>query len=298
MLFTPGHKLDWIKKTPRYDPDAIVIDLEDAVPPAEKVAARAITKEGIGFLKSVGIGAFVRLNQETIFDDVVGIMTPGLTGVCRSKLANAAEIRELADCLTYAEGKAGMPRGSVDIVAIPEMAEGMSDIRSLCKASPRVKSVMTAIIDRMSDDVVFQGDTALAHNFLPTKEGYEQFYFTSKCVLESRGAGAPYPVATLIGTKIGDDEAARKIARRIKSFGFTGIVCIHPSHVAVANEIMRPSAKDIEFQVGVLRAMKEAEAKGEWAVNFRGIMIDKANVAIAEGVLAEARRHNMQVPAI
>ena len=298
LLFTPGHKPEWIRKTQRYDPDAVILDLEDAVPPELKAGARATVKDGITFLKSVGIGAFVRINpfDNGGADDVAGIMTPGLSAICLAKLSNAGQIRELSEAMSYAEGKAGMPHGAVDIVAMPETAEGLCDVRLLAGASKRVKSVNTAIIDRADDDVVFTGDTALAAGFIPTREGLEQAYLTSKLCLESRAGGAPYPVGSLIGTRIGDDEAARRIARRIKSTGFTGCVLIHPSHVAIANEIFRPSVAEVEFSAGVLNAMKEAQSTGQWAVNFKGIMIDQANVEIAQRTIAEARRHGLAIP--
>jgi len=298
LLFTPGHRPDWIRKTPQYDPDAVILDLEDAVPPAEKAGARATTKEGISFLASAGIGAFVRINPSTVAEDVSGIMAPGLTAVCLPKLDNADQVRELADALSYAEGSAGIRHGTVDIVAIPETAEGLCDIRLLARASKRVKSIMGALIDRVSDSVVFQGDTALAAGFIPTKDGLEQLYLTSRLCMESRAGGAPYPLATLIGTDLNDAQAARRIVERIKAIGFTGCVCIHPSHVAVANELFRPSAAEVEFYAGLLQAMKDGERKGLWAVTYKGMMVDQANVAIAERVLADAQRYGMSTPEI
>jgi citrate lyase subunit beta/citryl-CoA lyase len=298
LLFTPGHRADWIRKTPTYQPDAVILDLEDAVPPAEKVGARETTKEGIAFLASAGIGAFVRINPSTVADDVIGIMAQGLTGICLPKLDNAGQVRELADVISYAEGKAGLPHGCIDIVAIPETAEGLCDIRMLARASKRVKSVMGALIDRISDKVVFQGDTALAAGFIPTREGLEQVYLTSRMCMESRAGGAHYPLATLIGTDLKDPAAARRIVERIKAIGFAGCVCIHPSHVAIANELFRPSAAEVEFYAGLLQAMKDGERKGLWAVTYSGMMIDQANVAIAERVLAEATRCGMPVPKI
>ncbi|HSV84576.1 MAG TPA: CoA ester lyase [Ramlibacter sp.] len=296
LLFTPGHRLEWIRKAPRYRPDAVILDLEDAVPPHEKVAARAVTREGIAILRAAGIAPFVRINPQTLRDDVLGVMAKGLQAICLPKLDNVQQVRELADVLSYAEGQAGLPHGAVDIVAIPETAAGMCDVRQLAAASPRVKSVMTGINDRPSEDVVFQGDTAMAAGFIPTREGLEQVYLTSKVCLEARAGGAPYPVGAIIGTDLGDPEAARRIAQRLKACGFTGGVCIHPSHVAIANQVFGPSAQEVAFHAGVLQAMKNAEAQGQWAVNYRGIMIDRANVPIAERMLALARRYGMAVP--
>ncbi|MFY9329649.1 MAG: CoA ester lyase [Georgfuchsia sp.] len=299
LLFVPGHKLEWIRKAPKYGPEGLIIDLEDAVPPAEKIGARTTTKVGITFLKSVGLGAFVRINPLDCggIEDVLNIATPGLTCVCLPKLRDAGQIRELADLLSYAEGCAGLERGSVAIMALPETAEGLCDVREIASASPRVKSVMTGVIDRISDDVVFTGDTALAAGFIPTREGLEQLYLTSKLCLESRAGGAPYPMATLVGTNINDAGAARILIRRMKSTGFTGCIAIHPSHVTIANEIFRPSPNEVKFQVGVLKAMCEAEAAGHFAVRYKGMMIDQANVAIARRIIEEARRCGMTIPA-
>ena len=296
LLFTPGHRLDWIRKTPRYAPDAVILDLEDAVPPHEKVAARGVTREGIGVLRAAGIAPFVRVNLETMAEDVAGIMAKGLKGVCLPKLDNARQVRQLADVLSYAEGQSGLPHGSVDIVAIPETAAGLCDVRQLAAASPRVKSVMNGMNDRPSEAVVFQGDTALAAGFIPTQEGLEQVYMHAKICLESRAGGAPWPVGAVIGTDLGNPEAARRIALRLKAFGFTGCVCIHPSHVAIANEVFGPSVEEVAFHAGVLGALKAAEAAGQWAVNYRGIMIDRANVAVAERVLTLARRYGIETP--
>src|SRR3954452_20624634 len=63
MLFIPAHKLDWVRSVERFKPDAVVIDLEDSVPPAMKAAARGMAREGIGLLQARGIPAVVRINE-------------------------------------------------------------------------------------------------------------------------------------------------------------------------------------------------------------------------------------------
>jgi citrate lyase subunit beta / citryl-CoA lyase len=298
LLFVPAHREGWVAKACAVDPDALVLDLEDSVPPAEKAAARPKARASIAYLRTVGVGALVRINplEEGGVEDVMAIVSEGLHGVCLPKLRDVGQIRRLADLLSYAEGRAGVEHGSVAIVAIPETAEGLCDIRALAAASERVKSFMSAIIDRVDENAVFTGDTALAAGFIPTHEGYEQLYLVSKMCMEARAGGAPYPVATIIGTDISDLDAARKVARRIKAIGFTGGVAIHPSHVAVINELFRPNKGEIEFSVGVLNAMRAGEAEGLHAVRYRGMMIDAANLAIAERTLDEARKYGMPIP--
>jgi len=119
-------------------------------------AARGVTREEIGVLCAARIAPLVRVNLETMYEDVLGVMTKGLKGVCLPKLDNAHQVRQLSDVLSYAEGKAGLPHGAVDIVAIPETAAGLCGVQQLAVASPRVKSVMNDMNDRPSEEVVFQ----------------------------------------------------------------------------------------------------------------------------------------------
>jgi citrate lyase subunit beta/citryl-CoA lyase len=198
--------------------------------------------------------------------------------------------------MSFAEGRAGVPHGSVSIVALPETASALCDIRELARASRRVRSILSAITDRAEDDVVFHGDASGAAGFLPTHEGLEQLFLASKVCLESRAGGAPFPLATIMGTRIGDDEATRRIARRSREAGFTGCVCIHPSQVPVVNELFRPSSREYAFALGVLDAMEKAREQGLWAVNFRGIMIDQASVEAARNTVQEARRRGVSLP--
>ena len=243
LLFTPGHKLDWIKKATRFQPDGIIIDLEDSVPPAEKQAARNTARAGVDYLRATDTGIFVRINPLANggTEDVLAVMAPGLTAICLPKLNDADQVRELSELLAYAEGKSGIERGSVDIVAIPETANALVNVRDIARSSKRVKSFMTGLIDRASDEVVFAGDTALAAGFIPTRGGLEQIYITSMVCLDSRAGGAAFPVGTILGTDLADPEAARRLAMKIKAIGFTGCVLIHPSHVAIANEIFSES---------------------------------------------------------
>lgn len=147
MLFVPGHKLDWIRKASRYKLDALIIDLEDAVPPSEKAAARLATREGIAHCHSTGLPATVRINSPAVggLEDIEAIASPGLTAVVVPKLRTVDEVQLVDRALAYAEGRAGLPFGSVSIVLIPETAAGLRDAGQLAAASPRVKSIMGVV---------------------------------------------------------------------------------------------------------------------------------------------------------
>lgn len=286
MLFIPAHKLDWVRKVSRYAPDSVVLDLEDAVPPQLKFQAREMAREAIGLLKDQGIPAFVRINAlgHGGEDDVPAIAVEGFSGVMLPKARSAEEVRMLDRLLGYAEGKAGLAFGSVAILPLPETAEGLWAARDLAAASTRCRGLLGVVGGPVA------GDVARAMGFRPTLEGSEQLYLASKTVLDSRAGGAPYPLASLIGTALDDHASVRMLAARAKSFGFTGAVLIHPSHVAVAAEVFAPSEEEVAYFSGLVAAMREAERRGDGAVTYAGAMVDYAMLPLAEEVLREAER--------
>ena len=289
MLFIPAHKLDWVRKVKRFGPDSVVLDLEDAVPTALKREARQFARDGIGILQSLGIAAFVRINalEQGGVEDVTEIATDGFAGVMLPKASSAEQVRELDTLLAHAEGRAGLPYRSVAILPLPETAEGMWSARDLAAASKRVKG----LVGVLGGPIV--GDVARAMGFKPTLEGTEQLYLASKMVLDSRAGGAPYPLASIIGTKLEDFDAVGRLVARAKSFGFTGSILIHPSHVPIANGVYTPTAEEVRYFSGLVKAMQEAERRGDAAVSYEGAMIDYAMVPTAQEVIREARRRGV-----
>ena len=117
IMFVPGNRASWIEKAPKYGPDALMLDLEDSVPPAEKVEARSIVREGIEKLRDVDVGVFVRLNgiyTGMTSDDVEAVTVPGIHGVAVPKLESAEQVLRVDAWLEHFERKAGMEIGSVD----------------------------------------------------------------------------------------------------------------------------------------------------------------------------------------
>jgi citrate lyase subunit beta / citryl-CoA lyase len=286
MLFIPAHKLDWVRKVGRYRPDSVVLDLEDAVPPALKKEACGVAREAIALLRDQGIAAFVRINAfgDGGVDDVPELATEGFSGVMLPKANDVEEIRLLDRLLCHAEGKAGLPLGSVAIMPLPETAPGIWAARDLAAASSRCRGIIGVVSGPVS------GDVARAVGFRPSMEGSEQLYVSSKMVLDSRAGGAPYPMGSLIGTALDDLDSVRTLARRAKAFGYSGAVLIHPSHVAVAAEVFAPTAEEIDYYRGMIAAMRDAQARGDGAVNYRGMMVDYAMLPHAQEVVAEADR--------
>jgi citrate lyase subunit beta / citryl-CoA lyase len=288
-LFVPAHRRDWVGKAIRVSPGAAVLDIEDSVPPDAKPQAMANLREEIAELRTAGVGAFVRVNplSDRTGEEIAAAMTEGLTAIVLPKAASPDEIRRLHDLLSYHEGRAGLAHGGVGILPLPETAEGMYDARDLARASPRVKGIHGAISGPVS------GDFARAFGFRATTDGIEQLYLASKMVLDSRAGGAPYPIAGIFGTPMNDLAAVEKLIRRARDIGYSGVAVMHPSHVAVANAVYRPTPEDIAYFSGLLLAFEAAEKAGLGAVSYQGAMVDYAMLPLAQEVMAEAKRYGL-----
>jgi citrate lyase subunit beta/citryl-CoA lyase len=232
------------------------------------------------------VGAFVRI--QPLYDgtaaEIDAAVCEGLTAIVMPKVSVPEEIRRVHDLLSYAEGRAGLPLGTVGLLPLPETALGMYDAFGLAKASSRVRGIHGAISGPVS------GDFARAFGFRATTGGDEQLYLTSKLVLDSRAAGAMYPFAGIFGTAASDLAAVEALIRRARDIGYTGVAVMHPTHVAIANAVFRPTAEEVAYFTGLLAAFEAAEKAGLGAVSYQGAMVDYAMLPLAREVLAEAAR--------
>ena len=216
-------------------------------------------------------------------DDIYACVRPGLTGIILPK-ASVDDMRRADDALSYAEGKAGLRHGEVSIIALPETAEGVRNGYDIAKASQRVRGLLGGV-------GVLEGDLAWSCGFRPTLEGHEQLYLQSKVILDSRAAGALYPVAAVFSPRLDDLATLEIMARRAKQLGFTGGAVIHPSHVKTINTIFRPTESEIAHYEGLIAALEDGHRKGHGAVQYKGAMVDLAMLPIARDVVVESRRH-------
>jgi citrate lyase subunit beta/citryl-CoA lyase len=288
VLFVPAHRRDWVAKALRAAPQAVILDIEDSVPDHLKPQAMDNLKSEIAELAAAKTAAFVRLTpfSERTGAEVEAAIAPGLDAVVLPKAATPAEIRGLDGLLSYHEGRAGLPHGSVAIMPLPETAQGMQDAHLLCKASPRVKGIFGALSGPAS------GDIARAFGFRATDDGIEQIYLASKLVLDSRAAGAVYPIAGIVGNALDDLVTVERMIARARDFGYTGVAILHPSHVAVAHKVYRPTDADVAYYQGMLDVFAEAEKAGIAAVRYQGAMIDYAMLPLAREVVADAARYS------
>jgi citrate lyase subunit beta / citryl-CoA lyase len=281
-LFVPGHKPDWVAKAQASGADELILDLEDAVPEDQKSTARSLVKESVKKLSQDGQYCSVRVNGYATgrtLDDLQSIICPELRAVMLPKVESVADILALDTLLSHLERAAGIPDGSIATTLALETAAAMHDTCEIARAGRRVHQIMLACGPG--------GDAARAVGYQWTKHGEETIYLRSKVVLDARAAGIPYPM-TSSWWDIRDLDGLRLDAERNRRLGMRGMCVMHPSHVAIVNEIFSPREEEIAHARGLLAAMAAAEADGSAAVIYDGDMVDYAMVTTAKELIALA----------
>ncbi|MEO8406913.1 MAG: CoA ester lyase [Oxalobacteraceae bacterium] len=258
-LFVPGNRPERFDKACAAGADAVIVDLEDAVPVADKVSARAALAAWLSPAQPV----LVRINSadsEWFGDDLALCGMPGVAGIVLPKAEREHDLAAL--------GRAG----AATIFPLIESAQGLWNAHALAR-SPRVRRLLFGAIDFSFD--------------LGIEEGNEELlYFRSQLVLVSRVAGIQAPVDG-VTTTIDDIDTIRNDTQRARRLGFGGKLCIHPKQVSCVNHGFGPSEIELAWAMRVLAA---ASAANGAAVAVDGKMVDRPVVLIAQRILDESRR--------
>jgi citrate lyase subunit beta/citryl-CoA lyase len=281
MLFVPGHKPSWAEKAVAAGADAVILDLEDSVPSSDKDGARKTVRETIGALagRRTRADVWVRPNplDSGLFGaDVEQVLVPGLAGLFLPKLYTAEDVVRIDAVVTHIEQREGLESGSVGLIASFETAVSMAHCEEIAVASPRIATLLGATGPN--------ADVGRELGFEFTPQGLETLYLRSRIVLAARAAGLHHPV-TGVWQDLKDVEGFRRFALDARQLGYRGMVCIHPSHVAVSNEVFTPSPETVDYCRRMISAYREAEAAGHAAVDFEGQHVDLAHAKTAQGVL-------------
>ncbi|HZP44041.1 MAG TPA: CoA ester lyase [Candidatus Binataceae bacterium] len=283
ILFVPGNREDRIRKAPRFQADALILDLEDAVALPDKANARPIVRRMVEELGRAGQTMMVRVNDfETglTWADLDAVVCPELYCVMIPKVTGPEDVRRADTIIEFLERKHGLEVGTVLIYPVLETAQGMRQAYEVGTASRRVV--------HMGGLTGKDGDIARAIGFRWTDAGHEAFYYISKVLLDSRAANVPYPIGGRGWWDIQDLEGLRQEAIRTRDFGYTGMLLIHPSHVAIVNEVFTPTREEVAHWKELIAAVEKCEREGASVVTFNGAMVDTAHVKVARDLLAWA----------
>ena len=283
MLFLPGNTPNIIVNGEILGADALILDLEDAVAPTEKDAARILVRNAIGRMGFGRCEVIVRINAlDTPFwqRDLEAIIPVGPAMIMPPKTSCGEDVRRLDAHIAALEEKLGMARNSVRLIPLIETALGGENAFEIASASPRVAAIFLGGEDLTAD-----------LRCKRTKEGGEILYARGRMVCAARAAGVE--VYDTPFTDVNDDEGIYADARCAKGLGFTGKAAISPRHVKAINEVFSPTPAEIDYAYEVMEAIRAGASQGKGAVSLRGKMIDAPIVARAKQTIDMAEAMGM-----
>ena len=275
LLYVPASSERFIAKAHERKADAIILDLEDAVVPAQKSAARARLATAVPSVRQRGAAVFVRINaEEELWRlDAEAAARAGVFGLLVPKSRDAGMLQHLAAMLEKLERRTG--RSQVALVPMIEDAGAVLDARAIASATPRVLGLVAG-----------GEDLATALDAEPT---LETLYLPKLLVhLAAKAAGVRSFGLLRTVADYGDLAAVEKSAREARALGFDGASCVHPSVVPILNRAFSPSGEELDRASRLIAAADEAKARGEGAFAFEGKMVDEPVVKRARALLERA----------
>ena len=278
MLFLPGNNPNMLINGNCLGADAVIFDLEDAVAPAEKDAARILVRNTMRYMDFAGCGRIVRINSiDTPYwqEDLRQILPYKPDLILLPKTSCAQDAITADECITELEEELGFANNTVGLMPLIETAMGVENAFSIASSCKRIHALFLGAEDLTAD-----------LRCKRTKEGREIEYARTRLVVAARAAGVD--VYDTPFTDVNDDEGIVVDAELAKALGFTGKASISPRHVDVINQVFSPTVSEIDYAYEVLEAIREAKAQGKGAVALRGKMIDAPIVARAERTISMA----------
>ncbi|MDR7292842.1 HpcH/HpaI aldolase/citrate lyase family protein [Pseudoglutamicibacter albus] len=279
VLFVPGHRRSMIDKALASNADALILDLEDAVPESEKQLARETVTEVLESASPAGPQILVRpnaLDTEHFGRDIATVASPALTAFLLPKLFSRDDVISFDALVTAAEINAGIQRGRIGLVPSLETAASVNRVDEILQG-PRVVGVMAAAAKN--------ADISREVGFNWSEEGTETLYLRSKVVVAARAAGVRIILLGL-WQEVNNLEGLERFAADNCNLGYSGQVLIHPKHIDIVNEAYGISEDDANYYRELVAAFEAGTERGLGAVTYAGEHIDKAHANHARELLS------------
>ncbi|MBV9065230.1 MAG: CoA ester lyase [Methylobacteriaceae bacterium] len=281
LLFVPGSRMDFLRKADAAGADAIVFDLEDAVAAAMKTSARASVRDALD--QRGGRLTFVRINHPSLgmIGEDVSVLAPNAEqAVLVPKIEQVEDVLKVDAELAALEKRHGLPQHSISIGVAIESAAGLRSLHDVLRSTPRARGAVLASAE--------EGDLLadLGGRWTPTGDALA--YSRGKFVCDARAAGVSWLIDGAF-MNLRDEAALTREASLARTYGFTGKIAIHPGQVTAINAAFSPTSAEVDRARRLIDAFRAAEADGRGAVKFEGMMVDYANIKLAERILEMAR---------
>jgi len=282
-------------KAPGLGADMVFLDLEDSVAPLEKEAARDNVVAAINDLDWGDTVVCVRVNAwdtKWTYRDVITIVEGAgerLDEIMLPKVQRASDVIALDMLLTQIEETIGR-QGTIGIEAQIETAQGLINVEEICKASPRMETIVFGPADfaASTEMPVLTGGVQI-----PEYPGDHFHYVFAKILMAGRAAGLQVIDGPFL--KIKDTDALRDYAMRTRILGYDGKWALHPDQVAVINDVFTPTQEQYDHAFDILEAYEKATTEGDrrGAVMFGDEMIDEASRKMALKFVSRGERAGM-----
>lgn len=278
-LFVPANVERFVAKATERGADALIIDLEDSIPLAQKEAARALVPGIVErFRKNGRSDVMVRINQplELAVRDLEASVVAGVDAIKVTKVEGPEHLRLLDETVTRLETARGLPPGKIWFIGLIEAPGPLARAHAIARSTPRLAGISlgaedyaTAIGAKPSEDTMF----------VPKQQ-----------LIQAATAAGILPLGTIGSVAdFSDLDGYARIVKRSAEFGFVGSACIHPALVPILNQGFSPSEEEVRYAERIVALDREAAAAGRASFALDGKMIDIPIVQRAEALLARAR---------
>ena len=286
-LAVPGSNPSMIQKAADSAADYVFLDLEDAVAPLDKIAARKNIIEALNDIdwKAKGKTISIRINgldTHYMYRDVVEIVEQAgqyLDTILVPKVGVPADLYMVEAMCNQIEQAKGFTN-KIGLEALIETALGMANVEAIAQASPRLEAMHFGVADYAASN---RARTVVIGGLNPDYPADQWHYALSRMTVACRA----YGLRAIDGPfgDFSDPDSYVLAAKRGAALGLEGKWAIHPSQIALANEVFSPPEAELKRAKGIIAALEEAQAKGQGAAQLDGKMIDAASARMAENVV-------------
>jgi citrate lyase beta subunit len=279
LLYVPGISDRMILKARDTAADGLILDLEDAITPDQKLEARAMVTHLLNEIDFGNKEIFVRINSLTTewgLEDARAVAAVGVPGIIIPKCESVDDVTTVAPVM---QSKYHQPIGgqSRKLLCLIETPRGVFASRDIAGSDELVAGLMFGAAD-LSREL----------GCVLSEDESEVLFARSQVLLGARAAGvAAYDSPHFA---IDDLEGLRRRCQAARNLGYDGKAVIHPSHIEIVNEVFTPTAQQIAEAKRVVEAMAAAQAEGLGATKLDGKMIDQVHLAAAKKVLEKTQK--------
>jgi len=283
LLYVPGNMPSMLQNVPLFTCDAVILDLEDAVPLNEKDAARILVRRFLESYTNRNKEILVRINpleSKWAYDDLKTVL-PALPDGIRLPKADTPEIVEHLDTmLTEFEEELELEIGRFRILPSIESARGVLNANSIAGTSKRVFGL------------AFGAEDYTASMEIERTQGGEELFNARMNVLWAAKAASIQAIDTIFAD-VNDMEGLRRETELVKKLGYTGKCMVNPRQADVIHDVFAPKQKEVDYALEVIDAIKRARKMGTGVISLGGKMIDAPVVKRAARVLRTAYAHGL-----